>query len=281
MFQSTGFPLPLNPTLEHLKRQAKTLLKAYRAGDTEASSRIHAQLKDFSSSSRFLLADAQLVIAREYGFPNWAKLKLHVAQVKVATVNPKKLNVSARKVFIQELTNQLLVWSQNHESEPLGFRFAMMPLRDILEVRNVVVATGEHSSLVAGLLEGLRHVKPRVRYTCAAALDHLADERCTEPLRHLLNDPVARVRRAALHSLSCDACKVAALPNRADLVPTLIDLALHDASIRVRRAATVSLVESCDPSVFPVLQKLSAEKDDMIQRTARKGLVTHETMTIV
>jgi HEAT repeats len=281
MFQATAFPLPLNPNLEHLKQQAKTLLKAYRAGDTETSSRIQAQLKDFSSSSQFLLADAQLVIAREYGFSSWAKLKLHVAQVKAATVKPKKLNVSARKVFIQELTNQLLGWAQNHESEPLGFRFAMMPLRDILEVRDIVIKNGQHHLLVDGLLEGLEHVKPRVRYTCAAALDHLADERCTEPLRHLLNDPVARVRRAALHSLSCDACKVAALPNRADLVPTLIDLALHDASIRVRRAATVSLVESCDPSVFPVLQKLSAEKDDMIQRTARKGLVTHETMTIV
>ncbi len=95
-----------------------------------------------------------------------------------------------------------------------------------------------------------------MRYNCAIALDHLADERCTEPLRQLLNDSVPRVRRAAVHSLSCDACKVSPLSNHDGLTETLINMALHDPSIRVRREAVNGLVESCDRKAIPVLKDL-------------------------
>lgn len=268
------FQLPQKPSLEYLKCQAKNLLKSYSSGDAEILKRIQTQLKNFSVSSRFLLADAQLVIAKEYGYSSWTKLKLHVE--KLTTKKPK---VSARKVFIQELVSQLLTWAQNHESEKLGQRFAMMPARDILAVREAVVNSGQHSLLVDGLLEGLQHAHPRVRYNCAGALDHLADERCTEPLKKLLDDPVARVRRAALHSLSCDACKVAPLPDRDELTEKLIEMALSDSSIRVRRVAADSLAESCDPRALPVLQKLLEENDSLLQRTARIALKQQQVMT--
>jgi HEAT repeats/PBS lyase HEAT-like repeat len=263
------FQLPTNPNLEHLKAQAKDLLKAYKAKDPTASSRIQAQLKDFS---RFLLADAQRVIAKEYGFPSWNTLKLHVAEFKTKPLKTRKLKLSARTTFMRELVNQLLEWSKNLESEVLGNRFTMMPLRDILAVRDVLVENKQLSLLVDGLLEGLKHSKPRVRYNCATALDHLADERCTEPLRQLLNDPVARVRRAALHSLSCDACKISSLPNREDLLLKLIDLALNDSSIRVRRTAAYSLAESYDPRAIPILQNLLESPDKIIQRTAYQAI---------
>ena len=48
--------LPERASLEHLKNEAKALKK--------------------QSGQR--LAEAQLAIAREYGFPSWAKLKKHV-----------------------------------------------------------------------------------------------------------------------------------------------------------------------------------------------------------
>lgn len=267
------FQLTNKPNLEHLKAQAKHLLKVYRAGDAETLKRIQNQLTHFSSSSRFLLADAQLVIAKEYGFSSWSKLKLHVEKT-----NMKTPEVSKRKVFIQELVAQLLAWSQHHEIEKLGQRFAIMPLRDILAVREVVVANGQHSPLVDGLLEGLKYTEPRVRYNCAAALDHLADERCTEPLRKLLNDPVARVRRAALHSLSCDACKVSPLPNRDELTEKLIEMTLSDSSIRVRRVAVASLTENCDSRTLPVLQGLLEDDDVAIQRTARIALARQQIL---
>lgn len=71
------------PSLEHLKNQAKALLRAAKAADPTAFERLKANHPDFSPSSLVTsrpvqLADAQLVIAREYGFPSWAKLKAHV-----------------------------------------------------------------------------------------------------------------------------------------------------------------------------------------------------------
>jgi len=59
--------LPQKPNLEHLKKQAKDLLRELQQGDTAAESP--------------KLADAQHRIAREYGFANWAKLKEHVESV--------------------------------------------------------------------------------------------------------------------------------------------------------------------------------------------------------
>lgn len=73
------------PSLEHLKNQAKALLRAAKAADPSAVERFQANHPDFSSSSlaagqTVQLADAQLVIAREYGFSSWTKLKEHVTR---------------------------------------------------------------------------------------------------------------------------------------------------------------------------------------------------------
>lgn len=74
--------LPPNPNLEFDKKQAKALLKAYRAGDAAAVERVHAfhpRLENVPETSipadEFKLSDAQLVIAREYGFSSWPHLK--------------------------------------------------------------------------------------------------------------------------------------------------------------------------------------------------------------
>ena len=67
--------LPDNPNLDHLKKQAKRLLKAARAGDDAALGRIGPY---FGEPRSIGLQYAQLVIAREYGFSSWAKLKARV-----------------------------------------------------------------------------------------------------------------------------------------------------------------------------------------------------------
>jgi ankyrin repeat protein len=69
--------LPPNPSLDQQKKQAKELLRALRAGDTDARARFRQHLPD---KPRLTLADAQLVIAREYGFASWALLKAHIEQ---------------------------------------------------------------------------------------------------------------------------------------------------------------------------------------------------------
>jgi Ankyrin repeats (many copies) len=74
--------LPNNPSLENLRKQAKTLRKAVHANDAGALGRVrefhpraNEAIKDFSLSS------AQLVIARLYGFGSWPKLKQHLEVV--------------------------------------------------------------------------------------------------------------------------------------------------------------------------------------------------------
>ncbi|MES2464765.1 MAG: hypothetical protein V4671_29730, partial [Armatimonadota bacterium] len=68
--------LPERPNLEHLKTQAKDLLAAYRANSPDARQRIGSL---FPTANPAGLSEAQLVIAREYGFDSWAALKTQVA----------------------------------------------------------------------------------------------------------------------------------------------------------------------------------------------------------
>jgi ankyrin repeat protein len=77
--------LPSRASLEQLKKQAKSLLKGYRALDPnvlklvrEHHPRWRNSLETATRNARFALADAQLVIAHEYGFETWSKMKAHV-----------------------------------------------------------------------------------------------------------------------------------------------------------------------------------------------------------
>ena len=81
--------LPVDPSLENLKNQAKALLKSHRRGLSEATSRIQEFHPEWSRRSveqvqhaDISLSDAQWVIAREYGFDSWAKLKHYVESRK-------------------------------------------------------------------------------------------------------------------------------------------------------------------------------------------------------
>jgi DNA-binding FadR family transcriptional regulator len=62
--------LPKHPDLDQLKRQAKELLDAVRAGDPDAVSEAAARYPgaDPQNPQKFALHDAQLVPARAYGF---------------------------------------------------------------------------------------------------------------------------------------------------------------------------------------------------------------------
>jgi ankyrin repeat protein len=63
--------------LDQLKRQAKELLEAFRAGDAAAVTEVNAHHRG-AEAPTFALHDAQLVLARAYGFASWPKLKAYV-----------------------------------------------------------------------------------------------------------------------------------------------------------------------------------------------------------
>jgi len=69
--------LPARPNLEQQKRQAKELLESFTAGDAESEARVRSELPD---KQPIALADAQFVLAREYGFASWAALKEHIEE---------------------------------------------------------------------------------------------------------------------------------------------------------------------------------------------------------
>ena len=66
-----------HPDIEQLKRQAKELLAAFLAGDRAAVGEVN-QLYRGADPATFALHDAQLVLARAYGFESWPKLKAYV-----------------------------------------------------------------------------------------------------------------------------------------------------------------------------------------------------------
>lgn len=70
------------PDLAQLKRQAKELLQAFAAGGTDAAAEVNAHYQG-ADPARFALHDAQLVLARAYGFDSWPRLKAFVDGVTV------------------------------------------------------------------------------------------------------------------------------------------------------------------------------------------------------
>lgn len=65
-------PLPEKPNLQHLKKQAKELLRSRQQGK---------------------LADAQHALANEYGFDTWAKMKAHVQSLGLSPAEALKMAV--------------------------------------------------------------------------------------------------------------------------------------------------------------------------------------------
>src|SRR5687767_9805647 len=70
--------LPARPSLESLRKQAKKLARDSAAGDAGAIARVRAQLPD--AALPLTQRNAQLVIAREYGYRGWQDLTAEVSK---------------------------------------------------------------------------------------------------------------------------------------------------------------------------------------------------------
>src|SRR5437867_3401302 len=91
------------PDIDQLKRQAKELLDAFQAGEAGSHAEVTAHYRD-AERATFALHDAQLVIARAYGFQSWPKLK---AFVEGATV--RRLVEAVRTGKLDEVRAMLKV----------------------------------------------------------------------------------------------------------------------------------------------------------------------------
>lgn len=96
--------LPKYPDIDHLKRQAKALLRDAKAADAAALMRLRVlpaftrASSDELAQASFALHDAQSVIAREYGFPSWKALNQHIEEL---TLDPD----SAVREFLEAATD--------------------------------------------------------------------------------------------------------------------------------------------------------------------------------
>jgi ankyrin repeat protein len=108
-------PLPNNPSLENLRKQAKSLLKATRSNDAEALARVREfHPHPAAASNKLSLSGAQLVIARSYGFASWSKLKRHLDALEQHFLLPRAQTIS-------------------DESEPISDRFIRLACLNYLD----------------------------------------------------------------------------------------------------------------------------------------------------
>ena len=234
------------------------------------------------------LADAQLLLAREYGFASLPQLKAHVDVLSVeqpsragTTQRPDKHQLSrAQHERVREHGERIVAAAQAGDVVAV-LAALFMTAREERALREVLVERSQFTLVVTALLAGTDHPAPHVRFLVAQAMDHYADERCAASLRHLLDDPVPRVRWAALHSPQLRRLQARALPKPGDFVERVASMALCDESIRVRRVAAYTLGLWCHDAraVAALHTLLSQEADHVLLRAARWALAQQRTVT--
>jgi ankyrin repeat protein len=146
--------LPVRPNLEHLKNQARALLKQALASDSAATTRFAAS---GVTSAQPKLADALHVVAREYGFDTWPALKLHL---KVASDDGVEALTAAIKANDAELVRGVVLRHpalQSRINEPLADHDFDMPAL-------LVAVQKENREMVEALLDSGANINERSRW---------------------------------------------------------------------------------------------------------------------
>jgi ankyrin repeat protein len=90
---------PTRPSLRRLKREAKALLHALHSAEPSALADLERYHPESVGSSEAKLADAQLVLARSYGFPSWPRLvqacRASERPKESAMIKPQELDAEA------------------------------------------------------------------------------------------------------------------------------------------------------------------------------------------
>ena len=81
-------PLPQDPDLGQLRNQARELQRAVRAGHPEALALVREFDPAPPAQATFPLSAAQLVLARRYDFPSWARLRRYVQIISERSWTP-------------------------------------------------------------------------------------------------------------------------------------------------------------------------------------------------
>src|SRR5688500_6834811 len=162
--------LPDRPHLDVPKREARQLLAEWRKGDRDALERIRSRHPRFASSDdaaiatgTFRLADAQLVLAREYGFAHWAELKQRVeantlARELLVAIRNDDREAAVRIVQTEPALLHVPLWSGNW-GPPMSHAANLGRLRIIEAMAALGARDFQHAfdrALLQGQLESAR-----------------------------------------------------------------------------------------------------------------------------
>ncbi|HKU94729.1 MAG TPA: HEAT repeat domain-containing protein [Vineibacter sp.] len=132
---------------------------------------------------------------------------------------------------------------------------------------------GRGVASVPALVEGLQHPDAEARYQCCRLLDRWLTADAMQPLLKMLDDPDARVRVSALHSLSCDRCKTdACLPTDGPLLKKAIQLLDADPDAHVRAMALEAVGRSSHIELAAeaaIVRSMSADPSPAVRKKAR------------
>jgi ankyrin repeat protein len=181
-------PLPSHPSLEQYRKQAKDFVKACKTGDPEslwqvrkyhpryllprnlveaAKLRSGQLLESEVDTASFTLADAQLVIARTYGFESWPKFTKHLQGLErkdspISTFErAADAIVTGDRAMLERLLgeNQYLIRARSarahramllHYIAANGFeRFRQKTPKNILEIAQILLNSGADVNAVA------------------------------------------------------------------------------------------------------------------------------------
>ena len=116
---------------------------------------------------------------------------------------------------------------------------------------------------------------PYIRARCLAVLDHLANDTSTQVFAIALRDPVADVRRHAVHGLTCERCCAGDLCI-ADVVSAVVGAfaAERDAEIRHQLVVVLGQFASRSELACETLDEVATSDADGLLRIAASAVLT-------
>jgi len=225
---ASSHQLPDRANLEHLRNEAKQRLKDLRARDVAAR-----------------LSDAQLLVAREYGFPSWRRLKAAVDDRERARVF-----AAAREGDVAAVRRALEHGFNPGASDADG--------RSLHQLAKILGHT-ELELLMRDFQERDDRSDP-VKRTVAAIQSAAADGRADE-LRELLDEHPDLIDARGLDFNKQTALHRAAWKNRVECVQLLLD---RGADVRIRdygdnAYALHFAAEAADPAIVRMLVEAGAD----------------------
>jgi len=165
----TSQNLPERPSLENLKKQAKSLLHAARAQDPEALQRFRILPAPARKTADLALHDAQSVIAREHGFKSWNEMRQHIEERTLSFA-------AAVEEFVRCATGSAPTRAMRLLAMHPGIAHASLQTELVLGDAPAVIARLQKNPEAARQAGGIQNWEPLL-YVCHTCLHHDAPER--------------------------------------------------------------------------------------------------------